>query len=171
MSYVTMDHAGWVEENNRCARKGTKKPRSDSRKGPHAAPEKLTVFQATVMDILGMVGGGIYNAPIVWDRVEWGGFGLGVPWRATGGLATFDSDNLTRLVLLCHAARIRCSIRPHGFGHFLLFFTPREEAGRLHVRHPNVEEMVARFRAYLPEDHRITYRAPDGTAADAEATA
>ena len=115
MSYATMDHAGWVEDNNRAANQIYA-----NRKGYRPRPEALTEFQAKVMDILGMVGAGIYNAAINWDKVEWDvGRGVWVPFR-DGRMATFDFYPLTILVLLCHEARIRCEISAKARGHFEL---------------------------------------------------
>lgn len=157
MSYATMDHAGWVERNMAAMRGMGPKPKRAVTKGPHACPETLTPFQVRVMDILGMVGGGIYNAPIGWSGVHWNfGHGVAVPWR--GSLATIDFDKLTRLVLLCCEARIRCEVRPHAFGYLLLCFWQRTGEGP--NRAPNVAEAVGTFRAYLPADHRIIHDGP-----------
>lgn len=164
MSYVHMDHAGWVEANMGAMRKQQRKPpRGDITRGPFACPEKLSPFQARVMNILGMVGGGIYNAPIPWDAVQWKGWGgdaMAVPWRASADLATFDSAGLTTLVFLCHEARIRCSIRNRGVNHLLLCFWQRETEGGMGRRHPSLNEAVAAFRAYLPADHSIIQSGP-----------
>jgi hypothetical protein len=156
MSYNRMDHAAWAEQNNACANEQYR-----NRKTYRLAPEKLTDFQAKVMDILGMVGGGIYNAPINWDKVQWGSggshSGMFVPWR-DGRMATFDFYPLTNLVFLCHEARIRCEIRAKSFGHFELSFFQRVREGGMAKRHPNLDEALAAFREYLPADHRIIYR-------------
>jgi hypothetical protein len=150
-----MDHAHWVEQNNQAANSIYEK-----RRNYKPAPEKLSTFQAKVMDICGMVGGGIYNAPINWDKVEWG-VGLRwnamtVPWR-DGRMSTFDFYPLTLLVLLCHEARIRCEVRARAAGHFNLHFSERSHSGGMATRHPNIDEAVAAFRDYLPANHRIVY--------------
>lgn len=158
MSYANMDHAVWVEDNNRAFNQINSKRRAFK-----AAPETLTDFQAKVMDICGMVGGGIYNAPINWDKVQWGSgvrhSGMFVPWR-DGSMATFDYYPLTMLVLLAHEARIRVEIRAKAAGHFELSFFQRSHEGGMSERHPSIDEAVAAFREYLPTDHRIKYRAP-----------
>lgn len=158
MSYQHMDHAAWVEDNNAASNSLYGK-----RKSYKPMPEKLTPFQAKVMDICGMVGGGIYNAPINWDKVDWGTggrhTGMFVPWR-DGRMATFDFYPLTSLVLLCHEARIRCEIRAKAAGYFELSFFQRSHEGGMSERHPNIEEAVAAFRQYLPADHRVIYREP-----------
>lgn len=156
MSYNRMDHAGWVEDNNRAFNSINR-----NRKSFRPAPETLTEFQAKVIDILGMVGGGIYNAPINWDKLEWGTgirhSGMFVPWR-DGRMSTFDFYPLTLLVFLCHEARIRCEISASASGHFRLSFFQRVATGGMAERHPNLDEAVAAFREYLPEGHRILYR-------------
>jgi len=158
MSYARMDHAAWVESNNAAANSLYGKRRSYK-----PAPETLSAFQAKVMDICGMVGGGIYNAPINWKKVEWGISDqwpmMIVPWR-DGRMSTFDFYPLTMLVLLCHEARIRCEICAKCAGHFELMFSQRMHEGRMAARHPNIDEALAAFREYLPENHRIIYRAP-----------
>lgn len=166
MSYDTMDHAGWVEQNAAAAKSlassSGRNRRGDNSRGWNAAPEKLSLFQAQVFDILGIAGGGIYNAPIAWDAVEWSyGFrGLAVPWRDGNDLSTFDYSPLTMMVLLCHEARIRLAVRTHGPRHFLLVFHPREATGGIGVRHPSIDEAVANLRARIPADHRILQPRP-----------
>lgn len=153
MSYATMDHAGWVESNNAADNQMNR-----TRKSYRPKPEKLSEFQAKVMDICGMVGGGIYNAPINWDRIDWNcGGGIFVPWR-DGRMATFDFYPLTLFVFLCHEARIRGEIIAKASGHFEMRFWQRTHEGGMAQRHPSLEQAVAAFRQYLPEDHRILYR-------------
>jgi hypothetical protein len=163
MSYVTMDHAKWVEDSIKFSKRNPpkshplKRPR-DQTKGFAAAPDVLSPFHRAVFNILGIVGGGIYNAPIAWDAVRWIGWahGIAIPWKSD--LATFDFNGLTNLVFLCHEARIRCEIRPNGFHGLLLCFWPRQAKGCLATRHPNLDEAVKSFRGYLGEDHSIVYR-------------
>lgn len=158
MGYANMDHAGWVERNAAAAKSRSPKNLRPGREcGWDAAPETLSPFQARVFDILGIVGGGIYNAPIGWDRVNWRGYGKGlaVVWR--GSLSTFDFMQLTRPVFLCHEARIRCEIEVANFGALRLVFFPRVDVGGMGERHPSLDEAVAEFRRYLPADHRIFY--------------
>jgi hypothetical protein len=174
MSYVDMDHAGWVESNGAASKKVKGKPKTDGFGrvvGWHAMPEKLNRFQARVMDICGIVFGGIYNAPIAWDTVEWHGTSVHLTLRH-GNLATVDFGNLTNLVFLCHEARIRADLQAHG--RFLrLGFHHRDDSRGLSTGHPNLEEAVARFHGYLGEGHRIVFdkaqddREPERAAAHA----
>lgn len=154
MSYATMDHAKWMEDQNAALnRHGSKRRRWKP------LPEKLSEFQAKVIDIVGIVGGGIYNAPICSpERIEWeyGFGGVSLTWERE--LATWDGCQLTQLVFLCHAARIRCSIDAVAPRRFRLSFWQRKTSGDIAVWHPNLEQAVAMFRLYLPEDHRIWCR-------------
>lgn len=165
MSYVTMDHAKWAEDDIRAMKRRLSEPhplkrRPDLTKGYRAAPDELSPFQKTVFNIVGMVGGGIYNAPISWDAIRWKGWGHGIaiPWQRGHDLSTFDFNGLTKLVFLCHEARIRCEIRSNGFQGLLLCFWPRKAEGCIATRHPNLEEAVTSFREYLGDDHPIVYR-------------
>jgi hypothetical protein len=153
-TYQHMDHASWMEKNNAAINK---------RRGKRVPlPEKLTPFQARVMDIVGMVGGGIYNAPICQpENIKWtyGGSGLSLSWSSE--LATFDFEQLTKLVFLCHEARIRVQIESSGPKYLKLSFWQRvspQENPNIACYHPSLDEAVARFREYLPKDHRIIYK-------------
>lgn len=162
MSYQNMDHGGWVENNNAASNRIYR-----NRKGYSPKPETLTPFQKRVMDILGMVCGGIYNAPINWEKVEWNtGNAVFVTVR-DGGFSTFDFHRLTALVFLCHEARIRCEISAKTRGYFELGFWQRSHEGGFSGRHPNLAEAVEAFRNYLPADHSITYRAATSERAEA----
>lgn len=157
MSYQHMDHAGWVESDNAARNRMFAR-----RKGYRPAPETLTPHQAKAMDILGMVYGGIYNAPISWEKTDWSaGRGLFVTVRDSH-MATFDFHRLTALVFLCHEARVRAEITAKARGYFEIGFWPRIATGSMAERHPSLEEAVAQFREYLPADHRIIYCEPLG---------
>lgn len=164
MSYQNMDHAGWIEHQIAAAKKRPMRA-ADRRQmmagcGWYAAPEKLSPDQARIFDIVGMVAGGVYNAPIAWNSLDWhAGRGISFIWRGSS-LSTFDFYQLTTLVFLCHEARIRGDIGPGGPRMLRMSFHPRAAEGGMSSRHPNLEEATAAFRAYLPPDHRIIYRAP-----------
>lgn len=157
-TYQYMDHAAWMEGNNRAIQSLAKgKNGKEWKERAKNAPTELTEFQKKVCDILGMVGGGIYNAPIS-RNIDWhyGWGGVSVTWRHS--MATFDFCELSSLVFLCHEARIRCSIQAAGPKLMRLVFSQRTHEGSMAVRHPNLDEAVAAFKAYLPADHRIIYR-------------
>lgn len=160
MSYATMDHAAWVEQNIDAVRRGgnakRKKTKEGQPRGWLAAPAKLNRFQARVMDICGVTFGGIYNAPISWDLIEWHEESLLIPIKSHRSFATWDFANLTRLVFLAHYARIRADICVNGRG-FMLGFWQRSHQGGMGCRHPNLAEAVEEMVGYLPADHRIRY--------------
>lgn len=166
MSYVNMDHAQWVQ---RCiaASKSQKMLTIDRRRlaesrGWHAAPDELNQFQRRAFDILGIVGGGIYNAPIAWSGVVWAPRQIIVPWRH--GMGTWDFMALTRFVFLCHDARIRGYIEPSSPGYLKVWLSERVAEGPISQRHPSLEEAVAAWRAEVPLDHPIAYRAVEKAA-------
>ena len=154
-----MDHAGWVASN--IAAKKKRPPRAAERnglllrKGWHSAPDVLSPFQVRAFNILGIVGNGIYNAPIGWGGVVWERRFLIVPWR--NSLATFDHAALTTLVFLCHDARIRCDISSGAPRHVEIMLHERKADGRMGERHPNLEEAIAAYRRYVPSDHSVAY--------------
>ena len=158
MGYERMDHAGWIENHNRAT--NLRNASSRSKIAKPILPEVLTEFQAKVVDILGMAGGGIYNAPIALNSIKWdyGYRGVSVIWRGGRDMATWDSSALTVLVFLCHAARIRCAIDPAGPHMLRISFWPRRASGGIGERHPNLEEAVAAFQGWLPADHRVRFK-------------
>lgn len=151
-TYQFMDHADWVEKNNRALK------RTRGRRCQHL-PDALTEFQKIVCDILGMVGGGIYNAPINHENIQWDesyAHAIRVVWRHE--MASFDFDELTKLVFLCHTARIRVAIDGCGPHMIRLTFSERKAEGDIAVRHPNLAEAVAVFEKYLPPEHRVRFQ-------------
>lgn len=159
MSYVDMDHAGWVERNMEAGKKLHRTARDVRKAAEHkgylAAPDELNPFQRRAFDILGIVGNGIYNAPIAWESVYWMPRMISVSWRHS--LATWDFTQLTRLVFLCHEARIRADIAPKGFREIEITLSERSHEGAMNWRHPDLDEAVEDFRRYLPADHPIRY--------------
>jgi hypothetical protein len=148
--YANHDAAGWIESHNAAT---NRYQHSRKRRKPLPdLPEKLTPFQTRVANILGIVGGGIYNAPISFNRIDWvyGFEGVSLTWR--GCLCTFDRHDLTNLVFLCHEARIRCELNPAGPHMLRLSFFPRKAEGDISQRHPDLDEAVAEFwKWYKPE--------------------
>lgn len=156
-----MDHAGWVEENNAAGKRlagAADRRRAKDGRGYLAAPETLNPFQRRAINILGIVGCGIYNAPISWETVYWLDNMIAVAWRRD--LSTFDFSELTQLVFLSHDARIRVCISPKSCGHIEITMSPRHEGGSMSRHHPNLDEAVAAFRGWFKPDHPINYVAP-----------
>ncbi len=162
MSYDDMDHCSWVEAN--IAGLKTRVTPSDRRKhkedgsGICGAPDELNPFQRQVITILGVIGSGIYNAPIEWRSIYWRSRCVSVLWR--GELATIDSDKLTTLVFLAHAASVRISISPK-MRHLELTFHAREPKNSgdfWHNNHPSPLEAFERLSERFPASHRIRRR-------------
>lgn len=159
-SYANMDHAGWVQNQIACMKsQKTRKRERDAaaqHKGWLAAPVELNAFQRRAFDILGIVGGGIYNCPISWNAVTWAPRYIVAPWY--GAFSTWDFKEMTRLVLLCHDARIRGSISPGAPRHLDIALHERVADGCISVRHPSLDEAVIMHRQEISEQHSIFYR-------------
>lgn len=73
------------------------------------------------------------------------------PWNVwitfRGDLATFDGDELTRLVLAAHQHRVRASINAYGFHYMRLQLSPRAERGSLFEWHPGLGHLAERVGA------------------------
>lgn len=170
ISYTDYDHAEWLESEARAtqeaiARRLAEKPPKKPRKPPELGWETLRLplsdHHRRVAHILGLTFGGIYNAPVQWDRVDWRfGYGVSVPILGNGSLATFDFARLTAFVFLCHEARVRGEVDPNGPRGLRLAMWPRKSAGRIAERHPNLAEAVADFYGSLPANHAVIYRPP-----------
>lgn len=162
MSYFNMDHTGWVESNIASSKRmkpaAAARRRQQESRGWLAAPDQLNPFQRRAIDIFGIVGNGIYNAPISWDTFYWSDRFLVAPW--SNPLATFDFTALSKLVFLCHEARIRGEIRAKVFHHIEISLGERVAEGGMPQRHPNLDEAISQFREDLGAEHPIRYAEP-----------
>lgn len=143
--YANMDHGEWLEA---------------------SLKRKLTPFQHRVVNLIGIVGGGIYNTPIKWQTAEFefGIRGVAVKWRADD-FATWDFDQLTKLVFLAHEERIRVSLQPIAPKYLRVMFFPRLADGSMATRHPNLDEAIADFRTwYAPLDRFVKQKAAPASA-------
>ena len=109
---------------------------------------ELSPLGRNVADLLGDVFFGIYHLDHkALRRVDWGNdhhicFSLG--WHQ---LSTFDTDELTRLVVLCHDRMIRCSIEARTHKHLGLIFHQRQNRnGDFYERHPTIEHAIEKIR-------------------------
>lgn len=164
-SYARMDHADWVQRQIDAEHSRTRPAAADKRaaaqgKGWLAAPARLTDFHVRLSDILGIAGGGIYNAPIQWDSLSWkwgGSDSLSLLWR--GDLATFDHNDLTKLVVLCHRSCIRFDIEAASRGYLRLSFWQRHtRTGGIGRRHPDIYEAADNILEDIGPNHRINSR-------------
>jgi len=63
-----------------------------------------------------------------------------------GGLATFDFNELTRLVIMAHDKCIRVEIMPKGRDTMIIGIWKREREGSMSHRHPTLEDAIEAFR-------------------------
>jgi hypothetical protein len=107
-------------------------------------------FGCKVADILGAVYRGIYHLEGRYlQRSEWHNDRfIGV--RVRRQLATWDFNELTMLVVLCHDAAIRLSVDAASNGMLELTFHPRKREGGMCTRHPTIEEAVEMARRLIP---------------------
>lgn len=156
MRYDTMDHAGWVERNIAAAKGGLSaadKRRAAQGKGWGAAPDTLNPFQRRAFTLLGIMGSGIYNAPITWKTVEWRPWSIWLTWQ--GELSTFDWKNLTNGVFLAHDAAIRMAIHPAGMC-LRIGLSDRSQGSPLIIgAHPTLEAAFTAHRERFPAGHHI----------------
>lgn len=69
--------------------------------------------------------------------------GTGISYNTTASFSTFDSNKLTRLVLLSHQQCIRASIIPSGFGYIKISLFKRHlREGQMHERHPDLNGLI-----------------------------
>jgi hypothetical protein len=166
-----MDHADWVERQIAASKRG-KASAADQRrakegKGWLAAPDKLNPFQRRAMTILGVVGGGIYNARIQWDTLRWANRCIILGWD--GRLSTFDYRGLTDAVLMAHDAAIRFEVRPKMRSLELILHErqPQREGMSMFEGHPTLEQAVERHRTRFPISHHLHFSPESEVASDA----
>lgn len=108
---------------------------------------QLSPLGRTAANLLGDAFFGIYHLRqsalrnTNWGNPHW------VEITLYGDLATFDSDALTRLVVLAHDRCVRLQVRGVGPGCMKLGLSPRDgREGRMYSRHPTMEDAVAAIR-------------------------
>ena len=108
---------------------------------------EMSDFGRQVADLLGQWYAGIYHGS--WEsfrKADWKS-DLWISIVHYGPLSTFDFDNLTRLVVLCHDRMIRCEIVGCGPKYMRLNFSPRKNRdGHTYERHPEIETAVKAIR-------------------------
>lgn len=107
---------------------------------------KFSELGRKVFNICDKVWRGIYHLPSsVQFRTNWAD-PLCIEFNYPSYLATFDSDLLTRLVILCHDECIRLEIVPN-MRYLKLRFHQRHgrEGSVMHI-HPTIEQAIAKLR-------------------------
>lgn len=114
--------------------------------------KELSPLGVEVADVLGQVFRGIYHidSEVLHERCKWGDesrIEIVMPDSANGGLSTYDFNNLTALVFLCHDRCIRLTIEGASPNRLRLLFHKREgRAGSIYERHPTLDEAVRDLR-------------------------
>lgn len=139
--------AGWLKQNLDAInkREAAKKPRKVKGKVREPKPPRLlSEFGARVANILGFVYRGIYH--IETDNTDWGDDSR-VEITLHYRLSTYDSYELTELVVLCHDQKIRLELEAGGPRRIKLCFSPRSSRdGDIYDRHPTIEAAIERIR-------------------------
>lgn len=63
-------------------------------------------------------------------------------------VATYDFDELTRLVIMAHHYCYRVSIMPYNFTTFKIAIWKRKREGSMSQRHPTIEQAIEEFDKY-----------------------
>jgi len=111
---------------------------------------QMSILGRTVANLLGDLFFGIYHMNTTSLRkVDWSDSHC-ISVTVDTELATFDSDALTRLVVLCHDRMIRCSVQGLAPGYVRLMFHQRHkrDEGSRWERHPTLEAAAEQIRGY-----------------------
>lgn len=108
----------------------------------------LTDFNRRAIGLLcSAFGMGPWNIQVNWDRVEWGSERYTKFVTSAHGLATWDFNRLTRLVIGAHDECIRVEISPCAFRYLKIEMWPREgRDGCMSRRHPTIEQAIENYR-------------------------
>jgi hypothetical protein len=102
-----------------------------------------------VADILNTVWRGIYHisdADLLLTEDNWSHEHV-VEIRIYSWVSTFDDDQLTALVILCHDRCVRLCIGPRNMHYITLRFTLRGRRGGINRYHPTLEAAIERVRS------------------------
>jgi hypothetical protein len=75
-------------------------------------------------------------------------FGYGFAVATNYGMATYDFNQLTRLVVLAHDMCIRCEIIPRGMNRMLIAIWKRKRDGGISKEHPELEAHIQSIRKH-----------------------
>jgi hypothetical protein len=109
-------------------------------------------FGESVASFIGDMVGGIASVEtlalakrVLWDNSNY------IEMRWVGAMGTFDSSELTMLVMLAHDRCIRVEIQPATKTELLIKFTPRVRNTLIQYdRHPSLETHIAALRQECP---------------------
>lgn len=131
--------ADWVRRNAKIAK-------ASSGKG-------MSGLGVLVANILGYVWRGIYHLDVsALSRVDWSNK-QAIVYVHCGSISTYDSKELTELVILAHDNMLRLEIEAATHGYLRLTFSPRpmREGGACWDNCPTLESMAASTRKVTGE--------------------
>ncbi|MFI5296573.1 MAG: hypothetical protein ACHREM_00630 [Polyangiales bacterium] len=118
--------------------------------------EELTIESAT--DFFTALFRGRHHLPSEVRDDERGRFSVSLSVRA-GGPATFDNDELTRLVLLAHERCVRAWLGGSAPAHVRIYISARNRTSReVSYAHPTIEQAIAKHRGPHEEWWRVLER-------------
>lgn len=104
--------------------------------------QHLTIEEAT--EFFSEYYGGAHHIPNY--KVDSEGYGFSVTHDG-GGIATFDGNGLTRLVLMAHEKCIRVSVNPKNSRSVKIYIHKRfGTEGSIGERHPTIEMAIENYR-------------------------
>lgn len=105
---------------------------------------EVSAFGERVGDLAWELFGGLYHlSEKSIKRADWANKSNICLVVADGQFSTYDSDNLTRLVILSHKYNVRSGIKAATHGYIRLEFVNVDKTGFLRDRHPNIDEFLA----------------------------
>jgi len=111
-----------------------------------SSKKELSPFGEDVADLLGQVFDGIYHiSDAVWKTDFTGEKFITMSIYENGNFATYDSDYLTRLVLLAHEKNIRVCIRASTHNYLKIEFMVVDRSGFFRDNHPTLLESMKRI--------------------------
>lgn len=103
----------------------------------------VSPFGVRVADLLGYIYRGLYHLDVE-HKANWNGVGH-IEVKLDRDLSTFDSSQLTELVLLAHRMAIRIAIMPLSNRTIKLIFHERRRGGEWWNNHPSIHEAIEKF--------------------------
>lgn len=117
-------------------------------KATYCKDVEMSPLGVQVADLLGYLYAGIYHLNRTsLSKVDWTN-PTHIQVTVYGGLATYDGQELTRLVFLAHAMCLRVEVDAAARNYLRLIFHPRQRDGGNWQRHPTLDQALATFREY-----------------------
>lgn len=109
-------------------------------------PPTLSELGRRVARVLRSLYAGLHHMrPSVIRAVNWSDPRV-IQVRHPGELASWDGNDLTNLLVLCHDECLRVSVSPLNMRYMRLMFHPRKREGKTWERHPTIEQHIEMIR-------------------------